>query len=40
MMDTLAPYGGMEASGWGRELGREGLEGYLASQSISGATGA
>ena len=40
IMDPLAPYGGMKASGWGRELGREGLEGYLASQSISGATGA
>lgn len=37
IMDPLAPYGGMKASGWGRELGREGLEGYLASQSISGA---
>jgi acyl-CoA reductase-like NAD-dependent aldehyde dehydrogenase len=37
VMDPLAPYGGMKASGWGRELGREGLEGYLASQSISGS---
>jgi acyl-CoA reductase-like NAD-dependent aldehyde dehydrogenase len=37
IMDPLAPYGGMKASGWGRELGREGLEGYLASQSISGS---
>jgi acyl-CoA reductase-like NAD-dependent aldehyde dehydrogenase len=36
IMDPLAPYGGMKASGWGRELGREGLEGYLVSQSISG----
>lgn len=37
IMDPLAPYGGLKASGWGRELGREGLEGYLVSQSISGA---
>jgi acyl-CoA reductase-like NAD-dependent aldehyde dehydrogenase len=36
IMDPLAPYGGVKASGWGRELGREGLDGYLASQSISG----
>jgi acyl-CoA reductase-like NAD-dependent aldehyde dehydrogenase len=40
IMDPLAPYGGVKASGWGRELGREGLDGYLVSQSISGATGA
>jgi len=39
IMDPLAPYGGVKASGWGRELGREGLDGYLVSQSISGATG-
>ena len=37
IMDPLAPYGGLKASGWGREFGREGLEGYLVSQSISGA---
>ncbi|GFG96715.1 aldehyde dehydrogenase [Mycobacterium timonense] len=36
IMDPLAPYGGLKASGWGRELGREGLDGYLVSQSISG----
>jgi len=35
IMDPLAPYGGLKGSGWGRELGREGLEGFLASQSIS-----
>jgi aldehyde dehydrogenase (NAD+) len=40
VMDPLAPYGGLKASGWGRELGREGLDGYLVSQSISGASGA
>lgn len=40
IIDPLAPYGGLKASGWGRELGREGLEGYLVSQSISGASGA
>lgn len=37
IMDPLAPYGGLKASGWGRELGREGLEGYLVSQATSGA---
>lgn len=36
IMDPLAPYGGMKSSGWGRELGREGIGGYLVSQSISG----
>ncbi|HVQ52144.1 MAG TPA: aldehyde dehydrogenase [Mycobacterium sp.] len=36
IMDPLAPYGGLKASGWGREFGREGLEGYMVSQSISG----
>lgn len=35
IMDPLAPYGGVKASGYGRELGREGLESYVVSQSIS-----
>ncbi|HKI43004.1 MAG TPA: aldehyde dehydrogenase family protein, partial [Mycobacterium sp.] len=35
IMDPLAPYGGVKASGYGRELGREGFESYLVSQSIS-----
>ena len=35
IMDPIAPYGGTKASGYGRELGREGLESYLVSQSIS-----
>ena len=39
-MDPLAPDGGMKASGFGREFGREGLDGYLVSQSISEAIGA
>ena len=37
IMDPLAPYGGVKASGFGRELGSEGIDGYVASQSISGA---
>lgn len=37
IMDPLAPYGGVKASGFGREFGREGLDGYLVSQSISEA---
>jgi acyl-CoA reductase-like NAD-dependent aldehyde dehydrogenase len=35
IMDPLAPYGGVKNSGYGRELGREGLESYLVTQSIS-----
>jgi acyl-CoA reductase-like NAD-dependent aldehyde dehydrogenase len=34
-MDPAAPFGGMKASGIGRELGPEGLEGYLEVKSIS-----
>jgi acyl-CoA reductase-like NAD-dependent aldehyde dehydrogenase len=40
IMDPLAPYGGVKASGFGREFGREGLDGYVVSQSISEAIGA
>ncbi len=39
-MDPAAPFGGMKASGIGRELGREGLEGYLEVKSISVAPAA
>ena len=35
-MDPAAPFGGMKASGLGRELGPEGLDGYLETKSISG----
>ncbi|GAA2415219.1 aldehyde dehydrogenase [Actinomadura vinacea] len=35
MMDPAAPFGGMKASGIGRELGPEGISGYLESKSIS-----
>ena len=34
-MDPAAPFGGMKASGVGRELGPEGLDGYLESKSVS-----
>lgn len=37
IMDPAAPFGGVKQSGYGRELGREGLESYLFSQSISAA---
>ena len=36
-MDPIAPFGGVRASGIGRELGREGIEGYVDLKSISGA---
>jgi aldehyde dehydrogenase (NAD+) len=35
MLDTNAPFGGFKASGVGRELGPEGLQGYLEYKSIS-----
>ena len=34
-MDPAAPFGGMKASGIGRELGQEGLDGYLELKAIS-----
>jgi acyl-CoA reductase-like NAD-dependent aldehyde dehydrogenase len=37
IMDPVAPFSGVKQSGYGRELGREGLESYLVSQSISAA---
>jgi acyl-CoA reductase-like NAD-dependent aldehyde dehydrogenase len=35
-MDPAAPFGGVKGSGIGRELGREGLDSYLQTKSISG----
>jgi acyl-CoA reductase-like NAD-dependent aldehyde dehydrogenase len=34
-MDPFAPFGGVKASGYGRELGPEGLDGYLEMKSVA-----
>lgn len=34
MMDPTMPFGGFGESGWGREMGEEGLEAYLETKSV------
>jgi acyl-CoA reductase-like NAD-dependent aldehyde dehydrogenase len=34
LYDSAAPFGGYKASGFGRDLGREGLEGYLETKTV------
>jgi acyl-CoA reductase-like NAD-dependent aldehyde dehydrogenase len=34
MFDAAMPFGGFKESGWGRELGEEGLDAYLESKSV------
>jgi acyl-CoA reductase-like NAD-dependent aldehyde dehydrogenase len=34
MFDACMPFGGFKESGWGRELGEEGLDAYLESKSV------
>lgn len=38
MLDPVAPFGGIKASGLGRELGPEGLDACLQTQSVYFAT--
>jgi acyl-CoA reductase-like NAD-dependent aldehyde dehydrogenase len=34
MFDAVMPFGGYKQSGWGRELGEEGMSAFLESKSV------
>ena len=38
-LDPGAPFGGVKESGWGREMGEEGLSAYLETKTVTALLG-